>query len=84
MLLTLGNVIMRFASVAKVKNLLSQLLARARREKEPIVGNRHGKPYALNQPIMHADLEELEWKQFSKSRLSSAWNGEDYALYDYL
>jgi prevent-host-death family protein len=75
---------MRFASVAEVKNQLSEFLARARRKKEPIVITRHGKPYALIRPIMEADLEELEWKQLSKSRLTSAWEGEDDALYDYL
>ena len=75
---------MRFASVAEVKNQLSEFLARARRKKEPIVVTRHGKPYALIQPIMDSDLEELEWKQLSKSRLISAWKGEDDALYDYL
>lgn len=75
---------MRFASVADVKNGLSEYLARARRRKEAIVVTRHGKPYAIIQPITEQDLESLEWKAAAKKRLSKAWEGEDDSLYDYL
>jgi prevent-host-death family protein len=75
---------MRFASVAEVKNRLSQYLARARKEKEPIIVTHHGKPYALIQPISERDLEELDWKQLAKTRLAHAWEGDPDALYDYL
>ena len=54
---------MRFASVAEVKNGLSAYLARARKRREPLVITRHGKPYALIQPITEQDLERLEWKE---------------------
>jgi prevent-host-death family protein len=75
---------MRFASVADVKNDLSEYLARAQEKKEPIVVTRHGKPYALIQPITEQDLEGLEWKEQAKRRLEKAWKGEDDSLYDYL
>jgi prevent-host-death family protein len=75
---------MRFASVAEVKNGLSAYLARARKRREPLVITRHGKPYALIQPITEQDLERLEWKGLAARRLSQAWEGEDDALYDYL
>jgi prevent-host-death family protein len=75
---------MRFASVAEVKNGLSAYLARASKRKEPLVVTRHGKPYALIQPITEQDLEHLEWKGLGSRRLSEAWEGEDDALYDYL
>lgn len=75
---------MRFASVAEIRNELSEYLAQAQRKKEPIVVTRHGKPYALIQPISEQDLESLEWQGLSRRRLSKAWEGEDDALYDYL
>ena len=75
---------MRFASVADVKNGLSAYLARARKRQEPLVITRHGKPYALIQPINEQDLEHLEWKGLAARRLSRAWDGEEDALYDYL
>lgn len=75
---------MRFASVAEVKNGLSAFLARSRRRKEPVVVTRHGKPYALIQPITEHDIEGLEWRNLSTKRLSDAWDGEDDTLYDYL
>jgi prevent-host-death family protein len=75
---------MRFASVAEVKNSLSQYLAQAQKKKEPIVVTHHGKPYALIQPLSEADLEELEWKQLARRKLARAWAGEEDALYDYL
>ncbi len=75
---------MRFASVAEVKNGLSEYLARARKTNEPVVVTHHGKPYALIQPISEEDLEELEWKELAKRKLARAWEGEDDALYDYL
>ena len=75
---------MRFASVAEVKNGLSEYLARARKRHEPIIVTRHGKPYALIQAISDEDLERLDWKGLAEQRLSQAWEGEDDALYDYL
>ena len=75
---------MRFASVAEVKNGLSAYLARARKRREPLVVTRHGKPYALIQPITEQDLERLEWKGLAARRLSQAWEGEEDSLYDYL
>jgi prevent-host-death family protein len=75
---------MRFASVAEVKDGLSQYLARARKKGEPIVVTHHGKPYALIQPLEEGDLEELEWKQLARNNLARAWKGEEDALYDYL
>jgi prevent-host-death family protein len=75
---------MRFASVADIKNRLSEYLARARRKGEPIIVTRHGKPYALIQPLTDRDLEDLDWSEFRKGRLARAWAGEDDALYDYL
>jgi prevent-host-death family protein len=75
---------MRFASVAEVKNRLSEYLARARRRKEPIVITHHGKPYALIQPLEEGDLEELEWRQLARNKLARAWEGEEDSLYDYL
>ena len=75
---------MRFASVAEIKDGLSEYLARAKKKKEPIVVTHHGKPYALIQPLEEADLEELEWKQLARKKLARAWAGEEDALYDYL
>jgi prevent-host-death family protein len=76
--------VMRFASVAAVKNQLSRYLAVSRRTREPIVVTHHGKPYALIQPLSEQDLEELEWKGLAKRRLAHAWEGEGDGLYDYL
>lgn len=75
---------MRFASVAEVKNRLSEFLARARKSDEPIVVTRHGKPYALIQPLSEKHLEELEWNKLAKRRLADTWEGESDGLYDYL
>lgn len=75
---------MRFASVAEVKDGLSEYLATARKKKEPIVVTHHGKPYALIQPLEEADLEELEWRQLARRKLVRAWEGEEDALYAYL
>jgi len=75
---------MRFASVADVKNQLSEYLARARKKKEAIIVTHHGKPYALIQPLSEQDLEELEWKELAAQRLARAWKGDEDALYDYL
>lgn len=75
---------MRFASVAEVKNRLSEYLAQAKHEKEPIIVTHHGKPYALIQPISEQDLEGLEWKRLARERLRQAWEGEDDVLYNYL
>ncbi len=75
---------MRFASVAEVKDGLSEYLARARKKNEPIVVTHHGKPYALIQPLSEEDLEELEWRELARKKLARAWEGEADALYDYL
>jgi len=75
---------MRFASVAEIKNGLSEYLARAKKKSEPIVVTHHGKPYALIQPLKETDLEELAWKQLARRKLARAWEGEEDALYDYL
>ena len=79
-----GVVVMRFASVAEVKNRLSTYLARARRTNEPVIVTHYGKPYALIQPISERDLEDLGWKQLSEARLREVWEDEDDGLYDYL
>jgi prevent-host-death family protein len=77
---------MRFASVAELKDGLSEYLARARKKKknEPIVVTHHGKPYALIQPLEETDLEELEWRQLARKKLARVWEAEKDALYDYL
>ena len=75
---------MRFASVAQVKDRLSEYLARSRKKNEPIVVTHHGKPYALIQPLSEEDLEELAWKGLAKRKLAKAWEGEEDGLYDYL
>ncbi len=75
---------MRFASVAEVKNRLSEFLARARKRKESIVVTNHGKPYALIHPLDDRDIDELDWGRLAAKRLRDAWEGEDDALYDYL
>ena len=75
---------MRFASVAEVKNRLSEYLAQARRKQEPIIVTHHGQPYALIQPPSERDLEGLEWRELTKRRLVHAWEGEPDDLYDYL
>jgi hypothetical protein len=64
---------MRFASVAAIKDGLSQDLARAKKKNEPIVVIQHGRPYALIQPLEESDLEELEWKQLAENKLARAW-----------
>jgi prevent-host-death family protein len=51
---------MRLVSVTEVKNGLCAYLEWARKRKEPLVVTRHGKPYALIQPITEQDLEHLE------------------------
>lgn len=75
---------MRYASVAELKNRLSEFLNRARRRNEPIVVTRHGKPFALIQAISEADLESLDWGRLTKAKLLRSWEGEPEALYDYL
>jgi prevent-host-death family protein len=82
--LVIERPLMRFASVAEIKNGLSEYLARARKKNEPIVVTHHGKPYALIQPLDQVDLEELEWKRLARRKLAHAWEGEEDALYDYL
>jgi len=74
----------RFASVAEVKDRLSEYLLRAKKDKKPVVITRHGKPYALLQPIEETDLEDLDWRGLSERRLRKSWEEEDDALYDYL
>jgi prevent-host-death family protein len=75
---------MRFASVAEIKDGLSEYLARAKKKNEPIVVTHHGRPYALIQPLEESDLEELEWRQLARKKLARAREGEQDALYDYL
>ena len=75
---------MQFASVAEVKDHLSEYLTRAHKRKESIVVTHHGKPYALIQPLTEGDVEGLEWRGLARQRLGEAWEGEDDALYDYL
>jgi prevent-host-death family protein len=75
---------MRFASIAELRDQLSEYLARARKKGEPIIVTRHGKPYALIQPLDEEDLEALDWKGLAEKRLRDAWKGEDEARYDYL
>jgi prevent-host-death family protein len=75
---------MRFASVAELKDQLSEYLVRARKRREPIIVTRHGKPCALIQLLEEEDLEELDWKKLAERRLRDAWKGEDDTLYDYL
>ena len=75
---------MRFASVAEIKNRLSEYLARARRQGEPIIVTRHGKPYALIQSLTERDLDDLAWREPRRERMARAWAGEDDELYDYL
>jgi prevent-host-death family protein len=75
---------MRFASVAEIKDGLSEYLARAKKKNEPIVVTYHGKPYALIQPLDEADLEEVQWMRMATRKLIRAWQGEEDAVYDYL
>jgi prevent-host-death family protein len=75
---------MRFASVAELKDRLSEYLAQARKRKQPIVVTYHGKPYALIQPLVEGDLEELEWTGLAKRRLAKVWEDEEDTLYAYL
>jgi antitoxin (DNA-binding transcriptional repressor) of toxin-antitoxin stability system len=56
----------------------------ARQKREPIIVTRHGKPYALIQPIAARDLEALDWARLADQRLREAWDDEDDGLYDYL
>jgi prevent-host-death family protein len=73
---------MRFATIAELKDGLSEYLARARKKDEPIVVTHHGKPYALIQPLDEGDLEELEWKRLGTRKLARVWRGEPNSLYD--
>jgi prevent-host-death family protein len=75
---------MRLASVAEVRDRFSSYLARARKMKEPVLVTRHGRPYALIQPVSERDLEGLDWHRLAEQRLRQAWEGEDDTLYDYL
>jgi len=71
---------MRFASVAEVKNRFSAYLARARREKKPIVVTHQGKPYALILPISEHDLEDLGWVQPIRLKAAARLPGGGLAL----
>jgi prevent-host-death family protein len=75
---------MRFATMAEIKDGLSEYLARARKTGAPIVVTHHGKPSALIQPLGEGNLEELEWKRLATRKLARAWQGEEDSLYDYL
>ncbi|MBI2360718.1 MAG: type II toxin-antitoxin system Phd/YefM family antitoxin [Deltaproteobacteria bacterium] len=65
---------MKFVSVAEVKNHLTVYLALARKKREPIIVTRHGKPYALIQPISERDLEDLAWDALGQESLRKAWD----------
>ncbi|MBI2357356.1 MAG: type II toxin-antitoxin system Phd/YefM family antitoxin [Deltaproteobacteria bacterium] len=65
---------MKLVSVAEVKNRLTVYLAQARKKREPIIVTRHGKPYALIQPISERDLEDLGWKALGQESLRTAWD----------
>lgn len=67
-----------------MKNQLSLLLTRARKNREPVIVTRHGKPYAIIQPLFDEDLDALAWNELGKRRLARAWEGEPDELYDYL
>ncbi len=75
---------MKFASVAEVKNHLSQFLGEAHKKKEAILITNHGRPYAILQPLTTGDLEKLEWNRMAEASLHRAWEGEDDDLYAYL
>jgi prevent-host-death family protein len=75
---------MRFATVAELRNRLSEYLAKATKDREPIIVTRHGRPYVLIRPLSERDLEELGWSDLAESRLAEAWEGEPDELYDYL
>ena len=75
---------MRIASVAEVKDHLSEFLARAKKQGDPILVTRHGRPYAMIQSVSERDLDHLAWKEMARRRLAKAWEGESDALYDYL
>ena len=75
---------MKFASIAEVKDHLSQFLGEAHKKKEPILITNHGRPYALLQPLSTSDLEQLEWQRLAETSLHRAWEGENDHLYDYL
>src|ERR1700682_2205491 len=66
---------MRFASIAELKDGLSEYLVRARKKGEPIIVIRHGKPYALILPLEGEDLEELDWKRLAGGRRGGARRG---------
>ncbi len=75
---------MPFASIAEVKNRLSEYLARARKTKQPIVVTRHGKPCALITAIDEQEAEDLLWSGLAQRQLHDVWEGDDDALYEYL
>src|SRR6266496_534076 len=62
--------VMRFASVAELKDRLSEYLVRARKRGEAIVVTRHGKPYALTQPPEEEVVEDRKWKIISSMQMS--------------
>ena len=67
-------------------------------KKYPLIVEIHGGPHAAHtdgDTMIHfvkadvlargeQDLEELAWKQLARRRLTSAWEEEEDALYDYL
>lgn len=75
---------MRFASVAEVRDALSEFLAWARKEGEPVIITHHGKPYAILQSLGEEDLDDLAWRELARKKLTDAWEGEEDGLYDYL
>lgn len=75
---------MKFATVAETRNGLSKYLEQARRKHEAILITKHGKPYALIQPVDEDDMEDRFWRRMSEESLRRAWEGEEDRLYDYL
>lgn len=49
-------------------------------KKEPIAVTRHGKPYALIEPISEQDLETWSGRASPRGRPAKAWEGEDDSL----
>ncbi len=72
---------MRFASVAEIRDSLSEFLAWTRKEGEPVIITHHGKPYALLQALSEEDLEDLAWRDLARKKLADAWEGEEDDLY---
>jgi len=75
---------MTSASVGDLKRHLIVYVRRVRRTNEPIIVTRYGRPYALIRALKSEDLEMARWEELAARQLSSAWENDDDALYDYL